>query len=146
MGHPQFIKNNQRSMLGHSRALLSELWHQIITKLMPTWFPRTTKCSKKNLPRPLKNNKAECNHAWNQLWIASMIKCKTSRNQLTSRLDFMCSILIWLQSCKSCKSLQYANYQTAGCQRGRRQGWSLNNNNNIYIYIYIYRERERERS
>ena len=35
MGHPKIIKNHKKSTLGHSRALLNEPWHQMITKLMP---------------------------------------------------------------------------------------------------------------
>ena len=45
-GHPKFIKNRYKSSLGHSRALLNEPWHQMITKLMPKWSPRTPKWSK----------------------------------------------------------------------------------------------------
>ena len=38
-----------------SRPLLSEPWHQMITKLMPKWSPRTPKYSKNGFPRPLKS-------------------------------------------------------------------------------------------
>ena len=44
--HPKFMKNRCKSTRGHSRALLSETWHQIITKLMSKWSPRTPKYSK----------------------------------------------------------------------------------------------------
>ena len=54
-GHPKLMKNRYKSTLGHSRDLRSEPWHQMITKLMPKWSPRTPKCSKNGLPRLLKS-------------------------------------------------------------------------------------------
>ena len=53
--HPKFMKNRYKFTRGHSRALLSEPWHQIIIKLMPKWYPRTPKCSQNALPRLLRS-------------------------------------------------------------------------------------------
>ena len=35
MGHPEIIKNHQKSTLGHSRAFLNAPLHHMITKLKP---------------------------------------------------------------------------------------------------------------
>ena len=43
-GHPKIIKNPWKSILGHSRALLSAPLHPMITKVVPKWCPKTPKC------------------------------------------------------------------------------------------------------
>ena len=99
IGHPKFIKNRWTSMLGHSRTLLGAPLHPMITKMVPKWCPKTPEC--------LQNGVQDQWSEWKVGWFSYFYNDKSCR------------------SFKSCKSIQIANYKSAGYQRGRRQGWSL---------------------
>ena len=43
-GDPEIIKNRWKSVLGHSRTVLSAPLHPLVTKMVPKWYPKTPKC------------------------------------------------------------------------------------------------------
>ena len=125
---PKSIKNQQKIFVGHPRAFLSAPLHQMTAKVMQKWFLRTQKCSI--------NVYAIMHHAMSIIIEYLDDYIGIYMEAVGTSIDFTCPIQSCKsfesckssQSCKSfksCKSLQLANYQSAGCQRGRRQGRSL---------------------
>ena len=60
MGHPKVIDQSQKSVLRHGKALLSATLHQMITKLVPKWCPKTSEWPQNGVSRPMQINKLEC--------------------------------------------------------------------------------------
>ena len=106
--HQQSIKIHPRTFQGPSQCICDPLGG----KMVPKWCPRTSKWKQNGHPRTLKVHENQ--------------RAPTSK-YVTKRYTFW-PVLHWFRSWKffnSCKSMQIADYMTAGCQRGRRQGRSL---------------------
>ena len=101
-------------------------WVHPYTHWSPKWCQSGTPRPQNASKTVSKTNKNQ--QVWMQVCLKPIFNSFDLRMQVCLNKCLILQILQWFQFCrsfKSCKSIQIANYKSAGCQRGRRQGRSL---------------------